>query len=375
MKKILITGGAGFIGSNLVDKLVKNNYNVTVIDNLSPQIHGDNPKETSHLYKSILNKVNFIYGDIRNKEDVEKCIGDNEIIIHLASETGTGQSMYEISRYVEVNSYGTSNILDYLANNKNNVKKIILASSRAVYGEGKYRNAKGDIIFPKKINIAAIKNNDYDFFDNYVEKLFPIPTTEDSQINPTSIYAITKFNQEQILENACYNFKIPFLILRFQNVYGPGQSLNNSYTGIITLFTKQILKKNKVNIFEDGLETRDFIYINDVVDSICQGINNGVNQVLNVGSGTPTTVIDLFKELEKALNTKGDYFVSGNHRKGDIRHNYADISMASKILGFKPKYNLSEGLKEYAKWAIKQEITIDNYEKSINELKNKDLFI
>ena len=265
MKKILITGGAGFIGSNLALKLVKENYEVTVLDNLSTQIHGEDPEKTSPLYNSIKNKVKFILGDVQEKETLENCIKNQDIIVHLAAETGTGQSMYQIEKYCNVNIKSTAILLDILTNSKHQTKKLIVASSRAIYGEGKYSCKEHGIVYPNA-------RNDYDLLNKDFECKCPIcglnlnllPTSEDSKIHPTSIYGITKQNQEQMVLTVCNSIGISAIAYRYQNVYGPGQSLSNPYTGILSIFSTQIRNGNDINIFEDGEESRDFVGMVDV---------------------------------------------------------------------------------------------------------------
>jgi dTDP-L-rhamnose 4-epimerase len=231
-KKILITGGAGFIGSNLALHLIERGHKVTVLDNLSPQIHGDNPRQTSPLYKSVEGKVNFIKGTITSKEDWIKAIDDNEVIVHLAAETGTGQSMYQISHYVDTNIGGTAIMLDLLANTKNNIKKLVVASSRAIYGEGKYFSPELGIVYPASRSAKEMDAGNFEVtYPGTNQPLQLLPTDEDSKIHPASVYGITKHNQEQMVMVVCPTIGIAPVAFRYQNVYGPGQSLSNPYTG------------------------------------------------------------------------------------------------------------------------------------------------
>jgi len=273
MKNILITGGAGFIGSNIALKLISKGLNVTVLDNLSPQIHGDNPERTSPLYKSIVGKVNFINGTVTSKEDWANAIAGQDAIIHLAAETGTGQSMYEIQKYIDVNIGGTGIMLDLLANTNHQVKKVVVAASRAIYGEGTYKCAEHGIVFPTERLDEDMAKGDFEckcpICKNTAEIL---PTTEESKIHPTSVYGITKQNQEQIVLTVCKSLGIAAVGYRYQNVYGPGQSLSNPYTGILSIFSTRIKNGNSINIFEDGKETRDFVYIDDVADATILGL-------------------------------------------------------------------------------------------------------
>ncbi|GJH40263.1 nucleoside-diphosphate-sugar epimerase [Capnocytophaga sp. HP1101] len=379
MEKILITGGAGFIGSNLALTLLKRGHQVTVLDNLSEQIHGKNPETTSPLYLSIKDKVYFIKGSVASRETLQKAIADNTVIVHLAAETGTGQSMYEIQKYTEVNIGGTSLLLDILTNEKHSVKKVVVASSRAIYGEGKYYNkTKNTFVYPLQRTDEDMQRGDFEVKDpqNHSDVLELVATTEDAIIHPTSVYGITKQVQEQLVMTVCPTIGIAGVALRYQNVYGPGQSLKNPYTGILSIFSTQIKNGNGINIFEDGKETRDFVFISDVVDATVLGIEKETanNQVFNVGTGVATDVITVAKELSNNYGIQVPITISGNYRLGDIRHNYADITKARQLLGFEPKVSFKEGLKQFTDWVNTQEVEEDKYQQSIDEMKAKGLY-
>ena len=372
---ILITGGAGFIGSSLINALDSNVYNITVIDNLSKQIHGTNPEIDSDLYLSIKNNVNLLQTCITNKNEIINLITKQDIIVHLAAETGTGQSMYLIDKYVNININGTAIILDILANHKNNVQKFIVASSRAIYGEGKYTNDDNEIIYPESRKEDDMLNGIYEILykSNFLK---PLPTDENSMIHPSSVYGITKQTQEQLVMTICSNIGIIPISLRFQNVYGPGQSLKNPYTGILSIFSTQILNGNPISIFEDGKESRDFIFINDIVDSIILSIESKITtgEIYNVGTGIPTTVLNVAQTLIEEYKINIPINITGNFRIGDIRHNYADISKIKSQLNFEPKYSFKQGIKIFTNWVSKQKINNDNFTISINEMKNKGIF-
>ena len=379
MEKILITGGAGFIGSNLALALLKRGHQVTVLDNLSEQIHGKNPEKTSPLYLSIKDKVQFIKGTVACRETLREAIADNTVIVHLAAETGTGQSMYEIQHYTDVNIGATALLLDILTNEKHSVKKVVVASSRAIYGEGKYYNkTKNTFVYPLQRTDEDMQNGDFEVKDtqNHSDILELVATTEDSIIHPTSVYGITKQVQEQLVMTVCPTIKIAGVAFRYQNVYGPGQSLKNPYTGILSIFSTQIKNGNGINIFEDGKETRDFVFISDVVDATVLGIEKETanNQVFNVGTGVATDVITVATELSKNYGIQVPITISGNYRLGDIRHNYADISKAKQLLGFEPKVSFQEGLKQFTDWVNTQEVEEDKYQQSIEEMKAKGLY-
>lgn len=379
MEKILITGGAGFIGSNLALALLEKGHQVTVLDNLSEQIHGKNPEETSPLYLSIKDKVQFIKGTVACRETLREAIADNTVIVHLAAETGTGQSMYEIQHYTDVNIGATALLLDILTNEKHSVKKVVVASSRAIYGEGKYYNkTKNTFVYPLQRTDEDMLKGDFEVKDtqNHSDKLELVATTEDSIIHPTSVYGITKQVQEQLVMTVCPTIGIAGVAFRYQNVYGPGQSLKNPYTGILSIFSTQIKNGNGINIFEDGKETRDFVFISDVVDATVLGIEKETanNQVFNVGTGVATDVITVATELSKNYGIQVPITISGNYRLGDIRHNYADISKAKQLLGFDPKISFQEGLKQFTDWVNTQEVEEDKYQQSIEEMKAKGLY-
>ena len=379
MEKILITGGAGFIGSNLALTLLKRGHQVTLLDNLSEQIHGKNPEETSPLYLSIKDKVHFIKGTVACRETLQKAIADNTVIVHLAAETGTGQSMYEIQHYTDVNIGATALLLDILTNEKHSVKKVVVASSRAIYGEGKYYNkTKNTFVYPLQRIDEDMQKGDFEVKDpqNHSDVLELVATTEDAIIHPTSVYGITKQVQEQLVMTVCPTIGIAGVAFRYQNVYGPGQSLKNPYTGILSIFSTQIKNGNGINIFEDGKETRDFVFISDVVDATVLGIEKETanNQVFNVGTGVATDVITVATELSNNYGIQVPITISGNYRLGDIRHNYADITKARQLLGFEPKISFKEGLKQFTDWVNTQEVEEDKYQQSIDEMKAKGLY-
>ena len=378
IKKILVTGGAGFIGSNLSLKLLSKGYEVTILDNLSKQIHGANPDKTSPLYNSIKNKVHFIEGSVTNREDWLKAIDSVDCIVHLAAETGTGQSMYEIEKYVGVNIGGTALMLDILTNTNHTVKKVVVAESRAIYGEGRYYSKElNQFVYPTERSEAAMRAGDFEVkYKGCDSPLKLVGTTEDSMIHPTSVYGITKQVQGQLVHLVCPSIGIASVSYRYQNVYGPGQSLSNPYTGILSIFSTRIRNGNGINIFEDGKETRDFVYIDDVVDATILGIEkeeaNG--HVFNVGTGVATDVLTVARTLIEKYEIDVPVTISGNFRLGDIRHNYADITAARTILGFEPKWSFSDGIGEFVKWVNEQGVQEHKYEASIEEMKKKGLY-
>ena len=375
-KNILITGGAGFIGSHIALKLVQQGRTVTVLDNLTKQIHGENP-DSSQLYNSIKGKVRFILGSVTDRAVLEEALENQDVVIHLAAETGTGQSMYEIEKYCGTNIGGTALLLDILANKNCSVKKVIVAESRAIYGEGKYFCEQCGTVYP-----SARLEKDMGVGDFSVKcpqcgrSVQLVSTTEDSLLHPSSVYGITKQVQGQLVHCVCQSLGISSVSFRYQNVYGPGQSLKNPYTGILSIFSNALRQNHDINIFEDGTESRDFVYIDDVADATILAIDNEncTGMAFNVGTGTAVDVLTVAEELKKFYKSSSAISVTGNYRTGDIRHNFADISLARKILEYEPKYTFESGLKKFCEWVLTQPIETDNYKKSLDEMKEKGLY-
>ncbi|MEK3992189.1 SDR family NAD(P)-dependent oxidoreductase [Robertmurraya sp. FSL R5-0851] len=376
IKNILITGGAGFIGSNLALKLLDKGYQVTVLDNLSPQIHGEDGTK-SDLFLNIKDKVNFIQGDVVNSEDWKRALKGQDVVVHLAAETGTGQSMYEINKYIDVNVKGTSNLLDILTNEEHQVKKIVIAASRAIYGEGMYHCTEHGTVYPVARTEADMSKGDFEvkcpICNRDVEVM---ATTEETKIHPTSIYGITKQMQEDMCMVVGKSLNIPVVGYRYQNVYGPGQSLKNPYTGILSIFSTIIKNGNNINIFEDGKESRDFVFIDDIVDATILGIEKeeANYESFNVGTGVCTNVLEVATLLKEKYQSETDIVISGNYRLGDIRHNFADLTKIHEKLGFTPKVSFEEGISKFVDWVNQQEVVEDNYQKSIEEMKKKGLY-
>ncbi|EEI91184.1 NAD dependent epimerase/dehydratase family protein [Sphingobacterium spiritivorum ATCC 33300] len=377
MKNVLITGGAGFIGSNLTKRLLENGgFNITILDNFLPQIHGD----VRNLNVEIQSKVRLIIGDVTDKKCFYESLKEQDIVIHLAAETGTGQSMYNVSHYANVNIQGTALLCDFLVNEEHAISKVIVASSRSIYGEGKYFSQKFGNVYPKGRSQETIKSG--------FEVLCPITgeqnlilqaTDEEALIHPSSIYGITKQVQEQMIILSTGIKKIDSFALRFQNVYGPGQSLKNPYTGILSVFSRQALQGQNINIFEDGLESRDFVFIDDIVESILLCLSPKVKgqHILNVGSGERTSVLEVAQEIVSYLKSNSKIEVSGAFREGDIRHNYADLEKIKNTLGFSPKWTFTQGIRKFLDWVLIQNdipSSLDDYINSIKELKDRGLY-
>lgn len=377
-RKVLITGGAGFIGSKVAYGLLRFGCEIIILDNFSPQIHGSKNKL---LFEGVEN-IRIVNSDVTNKPILYETLSQVTDVIHLAAETGTGQSMYNISKYVDVNIQSTALICDFLVNSKHSIQTFVVASSRSIYGEGKYFSDKFGAIYPnsRSLNDMSLSFdciNDYDRSDF----IYPVATDENSKLHPSSIYGITKLVQEQLVLLTSKMVGINGFALRYQNVYGPGQSLKNPYTGILSIFTKLALNHKEINVFEDGLESRDFVFVDDVVDATIACLNieikDKIQVALNIGTGKSISVLKVAQDIIRLTNSNSCINISGTFREGDIRHNYADISLASEILNYSPKFNFDAGLEKFIEWVYKNiedfEDESTSYESSILELKNKGL--
>lgn len=376
MTRVLITGGAGFIGSNLVAALHAKGYEITVLDTLSEQIHGKDP-DASPLFRAVRDKVRFMHGSVCDRELLESALEGQDVVVHYAAETGTGQSMYMVDHYTRVNIQATATMLDILSARKNHgVKRMIVASSRSIYGEGKYIDAQGRATYPPHRREADMQAGRFELYDPLSGAALAIAATdEESRIHPSSVYGITKQVQEQLVMTVCPLLGIEPVALRYQNVYGPGQSLSNPYTGILSIFSNLIMQGGTINIFEDGLESRDFVYIDDVVDATLRSIEHekAAGEVFNVGSGVQTTVLTVVEQLKQAFGSDTQSRVTGNFRLGDIRHNYADLGKIGSLLGFAPQVDFAQGIRRFAAWAATQGPQSSAYEQSLAEMKERGL--
>lgn len=371
--KILITGGAGFIGTNLAERLTMEGHVITVMDNLSSQIHGP----ACPLVARARACASVVEGDVRERGDWLKVLDGQEAIVHYAAETGTGQSMYEIDRYVDVNVRGTGLMLDLLANHPHKVRKLVVASSRSIYGEGKALCDHCGAVYPHDRKDSDMRNGDFAVKCPHCGADTQLcATDESSRLHPSSIYGITKLTQEQLVLTAGRALGIAATALRYQNVYGPGQSLTNPYTGILSIFSTRIRNGNGINVFEDGLESRDFVYIDDVVEATRLALLSPAadHQVFNVGSGVATNVLTVAHTLRSAYGIDVPVQVTGNYRLGDIRHNYADLTLISERLGFKPTIDFTEGVRRFTSWVLQQAKAEDTYQQSIEEMRKRGMF-
>ena len=372
--KVVVTGGLGFIGIHLVRDLLRRGFAVRVIDNLTPQIHGHLPCIDNGLVDEP--GFEFTRANILNPKALGEVLHGMDYLVHLAAETGTAQSMYDISRYNVVNSQGTAGILDWLVNVKPSIKKVVLASSRSIYGEGAYQCETCGLVTPSSRTADALAGGKWDPVCPICHgPINLIATREDSRPAPASIYAATKLAQEDLVRIACGSSGIPYAILRFQNVYGEGQSLKNPYTGILSIFSTRIRRGLNLPIFEDGLESRDFVHVQDVVRAIqlCMASEAVTGQVFNVGSGVPVPVLDVAKMLIKVLKGTSVTEITGQYRVWDIRHCYADISALRAATGFEPLVSLEDGLAAFAGWVSGQPLPEDGLDRANQVLIEKGL--
>jgi dTDP-L-rhamnose 4-epimerase len=356
--RVLITGGAGFIGSWLAQDLVASGVPVRLIDNLSPQIHGEMPKLGYPWLDSPF--AEFRRGDVRDVDFLSEALRDCEVVVHLAAETGTGQSMYQIAHYYEVNVQATATLLECIAVRHNSIKKIILASSRSIYGEGAYE-IDGQITVPAPRSPEQLAAAQWDPVYSDGRRLRLIATPESVQPRPASIYATTKVAIEQLGAVFAEAYGKSVAALRFQNVFGERQSLRNPYTGILSIFSNKLRQGLPISIFEDGKESRDFVHVKDVVNAIRTAVERLPNgfHAINIGSGQPTSVLEVAERLKSLLKGESEIRVSGEFRCGDIRHCYADLTRAHTLLGYAPSVSFNEGLERFVGWVKTQPLVSD----------------
>jgi len=374
-QKVLITGGLGFIGMELARTLVRRGMTVRLLDNLSPQIHGVNPQVD---LGAALDKhhAEVMLGDVCQRGDWVRALQDVAAVVHLAAETGTGQSMYRIGDYTNTNVMGTALLLDVLANGRHDVRKLVLASSRSVYGEGAYRCVRCGLVYPAMRSLSSLLANQWEPSCPLCSgAIDPVATPETCATSPASVYAATKLAQEDLLRVAGNALGIPFLIFRLQNVYGEGQSLNNPYTGILSIFSNRIRQGKEILLFEDGQESRDFVHVSDVAEAMALGIesDNGDGLTMNVGSGAQVSVETIARSLMRQFRDSSvPVVVSGQYRLGDIRHNYADITAIKRLLAFVPKVSLEEGIARFVGWVRAQRVVQHGAEDGLDRA-NKEL--
>lgn len=369
MATCLVTGGAGFIGSFLVDELLTRGHRVRVYDSLDPQVHPDG-KVPTYLNKD----AEFIQGDVRDYEGLEQAIDGVDVVFHEAAAVGVGQSQYQIKRYVDINIGGTANVLDILANKKNRVSKIIVAASMSSYGEGRYRCDTCGPVNPPLRPLAQMEQQQWEHMCPACHgPLRPTPTSEEKLQECNSIYAITKKNQEEMVLNFGATYGIPAVALRYFNTYGPRQSLSNPYTGVAAIFISRIKNDHQPVVFEDGLQTRDFVSVHDIVQANILAMENmSLSGYYNIGNGQPRTIKAIAELINSLYGKNIAPELTCKFRKGDIRHCVADISKAKEELGYTPRIPFEEGMRKLIQWSETAE-SQDKFEEARQELQKRGL--
>lgn len=370
-KRVLITGGAGFIGSHLADELLKKGYRVRALDCLCPQVHGPGRTRPDYLHP----EVELMVGDVRSRTALRKALRGVEAVFHFAARVGVGQSMYEVSEYTDVNNLGTATLLQVLIEHP--VERLIVASSMSLYGEGLYRTASGAYVAGSERPLEQLKAKQWELRASNGEPLSPIPTPESKPPALASIYALSKFDQERmcLLIGRAYN--IPTVALRFFNVYGTRQALSNPYTGVLAIFASRLLNDHAPMIFEDGEQQRDFVSVYDVAQAARLALETpaAAYEVFNVGSGEHFTIREIAERMALAVNKEFiQPEITEKYRVGDIRHCFADITRARTVLGYEPRVRLADGLRELAAW-LEGQAAVDNVAQARAELASRGLTV
>jgi dTDP-L-rhamnose 4-epimerase len=351
-QRVLITGGAGFVGSHLADALAAADHDVILFDNLEPQVHGETSRpaylDPRHRLES---------GDIRDPGALAPLVASVDVVVHLAAMVGVGQSMYQVRRYTDVNAMGMATLLEVLATTKSNVKKLLVASSMSIYGEGAYDCPTCGRVAPRLRPAEQLATSDWEVrCPRCGAVLQPVGTDEEKPLYPTSIYAINKRDHEEMGLAFGHAYGLPTVALRFFNIYGSRQALSNPYTGVAAIFSGRMLEGQPPVIYEDGRQVRDFIHVSDIVQACRLAIENAAAdyQVLNVGTARPVSVLQVAEILARELGYAGEFQVTGKFRAGDVRHCFADISLIQRLLGFAPSYTFEDGVRELVQWVAEQ---------------------
>jgi len=362
---ILVTGGAGFIGSHLIDGLLQKGHRVRVLDSFVEQVHGTSPYQ-------LPSEVDVIRGDVRDRTVVERALDDVEVVFHEAAEVGVGQSMYEIERYVGANTFGTATLLEALVSRRGQIRKLIVASSMSIYGEGAYSCAGCGPVSPQLRHVAQLEARDWEMrCPQCGDELEPVATPETKPLDPASVYAVTKQDQEQLCIIVGRAYGIPTVALRYFNVYGARQALSNPYTGVAAIFSSRLLNGQPPLIFEDGRQSRDFTHVRDIVQANLRAMESDAAdfQVINVGTGVATSVGRVAQLLANGLGVPTQPITVGRFREGDIRHCFADISRARQLLGYEPTVSLESGIPQLLEWA-REQTPVDGVEHAADELQS-----
>ena len=367
--RVLITGGAGFIGSHLADELLDAGYAVRVFDNCSPQVHGAVHGPPAYLCP----EIEFVRGDIQDDAALRRALRGVDSVVHLAAMVGVGQSMYEVVDYTAVNDLGTAVLMQALLERP--VARLVVASSMSIYGEGRYQTAEGEVVDAAERSPGQLKSGRWDPIHPQGASLRPVPTPEDKQPNLSSVYALNKYAQERLCLLIGHAYDLPTIALRFFNVYGTRQALSNPYTGVLAIFASRLLNGNPPLVFEDGQQRRDFVHVRDVARACRLALDAppSVRGVFNVGSGESRTIGEVFQGLAATMGKPGGVAeITGRYRVGDVRHCFADITRARTELGFEPRIEFADGLAEFVAW-LSEETAVDRVEEATGELLRRGL--
>jgi dTDP-L-rhamnose 4-epimerase len=370
-RKVLITGGAGFIGSHLVDELLGRGDSVRILDSLSPQVHGDMRAPPAYLPRD----VELVVGDVRDATVVQRAVAGVDVVYHFAAMVGVGQSMYQAADYTSVNGLGTAVLLEALIQQP--VERLVVASSMSIYGEGMFHDATGSFRHGAERQLDQLRRGDWEVRGDDGEELFPVATPEQKTPTLSSVYALSKYDQERLCLMIGRAYNIPAVALRFFNVYGPRQALSNPYTGVLAIFAARLLNGNSPLIFEDGRQQRDFVNVHDVARAcvLAAESDSAVGHALNVGSGESYTVLDIATRIARTLGCEHILpQVTGKYRVGDIRHCFADITAARRLMGYAPQVTLDDGLSELAVW-LDGQVAQDRVEQASHELATRGLTV
>ncbi|HWC17614.1 MAG TPA: NAD-dependent epimerase/dehydratase family protein [Terriglobales bacterium] len=362
--KILITGGAGFVGSHLADALLAQGHEVRVFDNLSPQVHGTGTP--SYLSPDI----ELIIGDMRDASAVRRSIEDVDVIFHLAAAVGVGQSMYQIADYMGANTQGTAVLLQALVDTRSNVEKLIVASSMSIYGEGQYLCANCGDAAPGPRSSEQLLSKRWEVLcPKCGAELTPLPTSESKPLQCTSVYALSKRDQEEMCLLYGRTYGLPVVALRYFNIYGTRQALSNPYTGVAAIFASRLLNRRAPLVFEDGQQMRDFVSVHDVVTAnlLAMKSDKADGFALNIGAGMPISIREVAASLSRALDIEVPCQITGKYRAGDIRHCFSDVSKARELLGYEPRVPFDEGITELVGW-LRNQSADDRAENTVTEL-------
>lgn len=370
---VLVTGGAGFVGSHLVDALVARGHKVRVFDNLTPQVHANPPEYLNP-------EAELVVADVRDRAALAQALEGVEVVFHQAAAVGVGQSMYQVEHYVAANTLGGAVLLDLLVNERHKVRRLVVASSMSIYGEGSYHCPAHGLVFPRLRPEQQLARRDWEpHCPRCGAQLEPLPTDEEKPLFPTSIYAITKRDHEEMFLTVGQAYNIPTIALRYFNIYGPRQALSNPYTGVAAIFSSRLLSNNPPVIYEDGGQRRDFVHVSDIVQANLLAMtapDDALYTAYNVGTGSYQTVRGVAALLSKALEKEIEPTVTGRFRRGDIRHCYADISKTRERLGYEPTIPFERGVADLVRWVARQEgLVVDRFDQVERELAARSLVV